>query len=170
MEPINISLDWLKIQASALNESPFILVQGYEWTGLGQFSNGEFKFGRLIEWRWSEIWDVRLFGDTGEWHCWKSGDGSWFGRFAATESVPKEFRIERDYVLWGRSIEKGKNWAQEANGASVFIPIPVEGNLAQRPLRLMAWELIQSDPKTGQCFIADAMLRGVRQTREEEVR
>jgi hypothetical protein len=165
MEAIDISYDWLKTKVRELGEGRFILVQGYEWTGLGQFRDDAFIFDRDVEWRWSEIWDVRLFGRAGEWHCWKSGDGVWFGRFVDAEKVPEDFRIERNYVLWGRGMHE--SWAQEANGARVFIPIQAEGDLRARPLRLAAWELVESDEKTGQCFIGDAILRDVWQTKEE---
>lgn len=111
----------------------------------------------------SEMWDVRLFCESGEWHCWKTGDGIWRARFAqAAEWKDEEVR---DYVLWGREAHPNSSWTsiREANGTCIDVPFPVGGDLKQTPVRLRVWLAIGYDKATGQAYIADLMLRHLHQ-------
>ena len=158
MVEVIMSLDWIVAKAADLGREPMVLVQGYEWTGLGYYRNGEIDFGRKLPFLWTEYWDVRVFGEKGEWHCWRSGD-VWRARYAAVEDW-KDHEV-RDYVLKGREIQ-GK-WVQESGGARYYYPMPLADDLKNRPLRLCAWLEVAEDSDTGLRYFRDAMLREIRQ-------
>ena len=153
---------WLEGKAAALAGEPLLLLQGYEWIGFARWRDRTFEFppGVAFSWRFSEMWDLRLFSETGEWHCWKTGDGIWCARFANAGDW-RDFEL-RDYVLWGRQAHRPNgSWTNifEANGASIQVPFAVHDDLKDSPVRLSAWLAVDYDPATGQAHIADAMLR-----------
>jgi CRISPR-associated protein (TIGR03984 family) len=159
---------WLGTKAAEFADPVLLLIEGYEWTGFARWKEGKFEFppGADFGWSFSEMWDLRLFSATGEWHCWKTGDGVWLARFANAADW-KDYEA-RDYVLWGRQdpISEGE-WTvlREANGVSLYVPIAVRGSLKNRPVRLTAW-LAAAYDNAGQAYIADAMLRKLHQEAE----
>lgn len=164
---IPISSEWLSLQAAKLDPAVSALVQGYEWTGLGHYREGRLDFGKELEWRWTEYFDVRLFSPKGEWHCWRSDDGTWSGRYVAAGDWPKNRRVERCYVLHGR--ERDGAWVRESSGARVFMPqVPAATELKKRPVRLRTWLRVEHDGTTGLAYVADAMLREIYQGQEDE--
>lgn len=150
--------EWLKKRASELGGGALLFVEGYEWTGLAIWRNGEFDFPVDFAWRLSELEEIRLFSDAGEWHCWRTG-AYWDVRWAQASKWID--RIERRHVLWGRDCVADGDWwrLQEANGTSLAIPFQPKPGLAEDPVQLVVWHLLEPDPDTGQHFVADAMFR-----------
>ncbi|MBL8237417.1 MAG: hypothetical protein JNM66_08365 [Bryobacterales bacterium] len=158
MDPITLatlSNAWLLERANHVGGSPALLGQGYQWTGFAYIRNGEIDTGTSASIDWNSLWDVRLFGPRGEWHCWNSGDGKWRARFVAQNEWGNN-ALERCYVLRGQ--DHNGDWIQETSGASLFFPFPVERPLRDRPLRLRANLEIALDPLSGLAFFRDAML------------
>jgi len=161
VDGLEISEEWLVSKAAAIGNDAVVLLQGYEWTGLG-YLNGEQRldFGRPLDWRWPEYWDVRIFGEVGEWHCWRVDERKWSGRYVTAQEW--EEKEDREYVLRGRELEG--NWVRESGGAKFYYPKALVSNdLKEHPLRLSAWLEVGEDVKTGQAFFRDAMLRGIGQ-------
>ncbi len=159
---------WCKTKATELGSNAVLLVEGYEWTGVAVWRDGSWVFpptanGAAVEfsWRLSELEDVRLFGDLGEWHSWRTGDG-WRNRWVAAAKWAN--RIEREYVVWGNRVKEatpGWTTVGEASGVTLQVPLALTLDPKQHPIRLLSWHLVEEDPDTGEQYIADAMLRGL---------
>jgi len=164
-----MDLAWLTSHAAEVGEEALLFLQGYEWIGFARWRNGDFELppGAPFEWQFTEMWDLRLFSETAEWHCWKTGDGTWRARLAKAVDW-RDFEL-RDYVVWGRQkADREGDWTRlsEANGVSLYVPLEVTGDLKQVPVRLRARLAVDRDGD-GLAYIADFMLYGLHQKEEE---
>jgi CRISPR-associated protein (TIGR03984 family) len=155
-----MGLAWLKGHAAEMGGDALLLIQGYEWIGFARWRNGDFELppGAPFEWQFTEMWDLRLFSETTEWHCWKTGDGTWRARLAKAADW-RDFEL-RDYVVWGRQEPAREDaWTNlsEANGVSIYVPIEVAGDLKLAPVRLSARLAVDYD-NDGLAYISDVML------------
>jgi CRISPR-associated protein (TIGR03984 family) len=117
---------------------------------------------------WSLFWDLRLFGDLGEWHLWREDDGKWTGRLAEATDPSWKDSIPRVDVLWGsRNLSQehdGVQWIlySEKRGAAVWVP---HTNLQmKRFARLHLWQRVHYDSHTGLAGVVDSMLRNIEST------
>lgn len=117
---------------------------------------------------WSLFWDLRLFGDLGEWHLWREADGEWSGRLAEPEDPSWKDAIPREDVLWGSrnpsQEQDGVQWTlySENRGAAVWVP--PTGIEMMRFARLRLWQRVDYDSHTGLAGVTDAMLRKIEST------
>jgi hypothetical protein len=150
--------------------SAVLLAQGYPFTGFVLLRDGDrlspppgvdaAAFGD-----WNLFWDLRLFGDLGEWHLWREDDGEWSGRLAEPADLTWKDSIPREDVLWGsRNLSQEQDGVQwilysEKRGAAVWTPDT--GIEMKRFARLRLWQRVDYDSRTGLAGIVDAMLRKI---------
>jgi CRISPR-associated protein (TIGR03984 family) len=157
---------WLIEHARDVAEGPaWVLFQGYPASGFGSVVGGKLLLGVVPDmvtvFEPAYYWSVRLFGEKGEWHCWRDRDG-WQGRLATVTEWPD--RIERRMALWGTGVASDESWhtLTEARGAVVRLPRAWRGSLIGQdlPVLLEIWERIEPEEDTGLTGVVDAMLRG----------
>ena len=165
-EPIpKMDTDWLKAHAGDVSsQEAVVLLQGYPATGFGRVSKDTLELRLTPEvpvFDATYYWDVRLFGETGEWHCWRLPGGEWRGRLAK----PDEWRDTRkkQLVLWGPQQGRGTpeaGWIcceEPARGAKVWAPSAAP---LPFPVLLQVLERVEVEKDTGLSGVTDAMLRG----------
>lgn len=143
----------------------WLLVQGYPATGFWVATGEQILFppdGSSPSLDWNLYWDVRLFGNKGEWHLWRTGQGKWRGRFC-TASEWEDF-LDREDALWGTQVETktadGRKWTKlwEERGAAVWVPFEVRKE--KLPVRLKIRRKVDYQPDTGLAGFTDAMILG----------
>ena len=103
-----MSKEWLEEKAAAMNEGAYLVVEGYEWTGLAVWRHGSFALpDDKFTWRMTECEELRLFDANGEWHCWRAGT-EWDAKWRSAADW-RERHIERKYILWGRDVTPSFN-------------------------------------------------------------
>jgi CRISPR-associated protein (TIGR03984 family) len=129
----DLTTDWLISKASETStDNVTLLIQGYPGSGFARIVNGKLELKLEPEETmddplaivWSRYFDIRMFGDRGEWHLWQSNSG-WNGRFRGVEEWPKTNRMDRDFALWGTLIEGPvQGWwrCSEERGPVVWLP------------------------------------------------
>ena len=157
--------DWLVQRRADVNDQDAcLLVQGYPATGFWVISEkGVFTPpDESPSLNWDLYWDLRLFGDRGEWHLWRTGAGAWAGRLCASGEWSEY--LDRNDALWGTRSEKrevdGRFWTRlwEERGATVWVP----GEATELPVRLKVRRHIGYQPETGLAGFVDAMILGFR--------
>lgn len=176
----DINEAWLKARAAEVVESKadgknsgaWILLQGAGATGFGYVTDSGLLWGlqpKEIEFAGSLPSDIRIFGENGEWHCWKLG-GKWSARFAGSAEWGDEIH-ERCQPLWGSKVrtEAGWHYITEDRGATIQLPTAWRETLAENdlPLILVVREKIGKDEESGLAGIVDAMLCGIELRRVE---
>jgi CRISPR-associated protein (TIGR03984 family) len=163
----------LKYRKEVSDNRAWLFVQGYPFTGFlvvePEAESGVLRKPPGVTCSFEDLslfWDLRLFGEKGEWHLWREDDGEWSGRFLARgECSP---HIERKDVLWGLPAEKkgtsereegtrdGVVWTRftEDRGAAFWIP---GQRLKKEPARLRLWQKIEEDG-AGLAGVVDVML------------
>lgn len=169
----NINEVWLKARAAEVvktNEDgakcgAWILLQGAGSTGFGYVTGSRLLWGlqpKEIGFADSLPWDIRIFGDSGEWHLWKLGS-KWSARFAST--IEWDEVHTRRQPLWGSRVrtEDGWHYITEDRGATIQLPTAWRETLAAAdiPLVLVVRERIGRDKDTGLAAVVDAMLCGI---------
>jgi CRISPR-associated protein (TIGR03984 family) len=170
-ETIGINRQWLRKKAGdvAGSGTAYLLIQGYPATGFGKINDGKIDL-RLepdvhgdVELEWDYYFDVRMFGELGEWHCWHTLRGDWNARFAnETEwkDSDNEKYFERNYVLWGTQFIGRGDWCEcleKGRGARIWIPIFVPVGKG-KPASLRIRHRVEFDKNTGLAGITDAMI------------
>lgn len=157
-------------RADVSSGSALLLAQGYPFTGFVVINKDDAMcwppgIDAKLWNGWNLFWDLRLFGDRGEWHLWRTNDGQWKDRLASPERPEwKDHHIARADVLWGKQKGSEENdgisWIRysETRGACVWVPEAcVEKD---RPARLHLWQRIECDGN-GIAGVVDVMLRGI---------
>lgn len=105
--------------------------------------------------------DFRLFGDAGEWHVWRTGQGRYAGRLRPAAPSPDFPCFDESHYLWGTAVcsetETVSGWTcvTEDRGMRIWLPWSPAGNV---PPALKVRQFIDRDPDTGLAGIVDAML------------
>jgi len=166
---------WLMDERSNVSTAgpAWLLLSGYQASGFGLVTEDRVILGltpNVPEFAPEHLWDVRLFGDKGEWHCWRVGS-KWKGRLALAEAW--EQPRERKFALWGTDVRDDGDWWSvfEKRGAAVKVPKRLwpELNTRHLPLLLCVWERVDQEPDTGLAGVGDAMLRGLLRQGDEVV-
>lgn len=160
----------LREVAGDLGPSCLALVQGYPATTFARLNESGLELpptlGGSGDLPWQLFWDVRAFGQKGEFHAWKRANGSWKGRLRMTSEVPD--RIERQYPVWGRPSGPAQNGWQlysEERGTEVWVP--EEAAQGASRLVLEVWQIVgeprelPEELRGGGLSIIDAMIVGL---------
>jgi CRISPR-associated protein (TIGR03984 family) len=164
MEGNLLSDSWLQGKLPEVSSSGIatVFVQGYPSTGFGRVTEDS------VEWRLSPegsvfdaqySFDVRLFGDLGEYHRWCLGKNQWNDRLAKVDDERWSWRApDRKFVLWGSSerTENGWTYLTEQRGIKLWAPIEAQH---KKHISLPVWERIEAEEDTGVVYIKDAILR-----------
>ena len=155
---------WLQSKVPEISSSGVatVLVQGYPSTGFGRVTKESVEWklspeGSAFDARYS--FDVRLFGDLGEYHCWCLGKNQWKCRLAKKDDERWKRRApDRKFVLWcaAQKTENGWTYLTEQRGIKFWAPI---NGHPKKHIFLPLWERIETEEKTGLAYIKDAMLR-----------
>jgi hypothetical protein len=114
---------------------------------------------------WTLFYDIRVFGETGEWHAWcqsgARGRREWSARFRRFDDIND--RIEREYPILGtRVVERRNGWAlrREQRGPAVWVPESIAGDAESRPV-LRVWQILGVEPDSnGIMGVVDAAVAG----------
>jgi CRISPR-associated protein (TIGR03984 family) len=143
----------------------WLLVSGHQSSGFGWVTAEKVELGvtpAMTAFSAEHLWDIRLFDDLGEWHCWKAG-GKWTAKLRLAQDWTA--RRERQFALWGTGVtEEGEWWRiSEQRGTTLRVPKAALAHLdaSNLPLQLEAWERVGCEPETGLAGIEDAMLRKI---------
>ena len=136
----------------------WILWQDPGFIGFGVASRDSICWPPTIQPDWSRVRDLRLFGETGEWHVWLRGDGSWQSRLLTWQNTPD--LVTDHHVLWGTRVHPSVTppWTKlvEERGAELWLPLALKpGHL---PLRLKLRHVVAYDERSGLAGIKDAAL------------
>lgn len=171
-QDLDLSTEWLVEHAADVagaGAGACALIQGYPGSGFAEVCGGELLLGlspRVDGFDPTYYWDVRLFGEKGEWHCWSDG-GRWRGRLAKV--VQDHFtcdRIrERSFALWGSRVAQDDGWQvceETGRGVQVRVPRSWRAELSEKdlPVLLRIWERVEPEPGTGLAGVVDALIRG----------
>jgi CRISPR-associated protein (TIGR03984 family) len=164
---------WLAAHAAetAGDGSAYLLIQGYPSTGFSRIQNRALEFrlypavDSIEDSDWDYYFDVRMFGELGEWHCWRAPSLGWRGRLAKTSEWQNSF--DRSHVLWGTRFEKQDSWWQCAEGRGAQIWVPALLNVsAQRPGALRVRQKVEFD-QDGLAGVTDAMVLAIEEFKHE---
>ncbi len=175
VEEIAMSEQWLRDHASGVSKSEaWILFQGAPASGFGRVKSGVLELKLTPEgvkqFVPERYWDVRMFGELGEYHCWKGSDQKWRMRFASRCDPDWTFTTTRNYALWGtENLPKGEWFRRsEDRGATVWIPAAALPGVGEKDdVSLNAKLRIEQDD-AGIAGIVDAMLCGFSIRRKNE--
>ncbi|HET6842929.1 MAG TPA: CRISPR-associated protein Csx19 [Candidatus Angelobacter sp.] len=168
-----MSSEWLLQHAGDAGGTAVLLIQGHPATGFGRVSGGKIDL-RLEpglqqtaeDLPWSLCFDIRMFGDRGEWHCWRIEGSIWRGRFAGRDREEWQEKdgkaFARHYVLWGTKFTREGDWVRcsESRGSVVWVPAESYGEKEGEPAHLAVRERVEFDAETGIASVADAMILG----------
>lgn len=174
-EPVEINPmtnQWLLDHAHEAGDEPVLLVQGHPATGFARMAGGKLDFHLEpdvhevgIELPWRLYFDVRIFGERGEWHCWRVQGAHWRGRFAGRDENEWQVKpgkaFSRSYALWGEQFKREGDWVRwsEKRGAVVWTPARYDKD-DQQPFRLEVRQRVEFDQETGIAGVVDAMILG----------
>ena len=133
----------------------YALIAGYPATFFARVEPGGFELppdpkldafrGRGFALDWSLFYDIRVWGENGEWHAWR--DDEWFDRTRMFEDL-KDTLDYRDYPILGRhDVREDHGWIlrSERRGPQV---LPCFRSISTR------WEPINPVPPiTQHCFM-----------------
>lgn len=109
---------------------------------------GKLKEGKLIiahdytvELRADTLQEARVFGESGELHVWRVGDGFQACQFVDSRGDSHQY-FDEAQMLWGDHAEKiGESgfalMSDGVQGLHHAVPLPLDGAYDQRPLRLV---------------------------------
>jgi CRISPR-associated protein (TIGR03984 family) len=168
-QEVEVSAEWLVTKAKEVSDDgpAYGLLQGYPATGFCSVENGGLLLGvspsEVTEFDPEYYWDVRLFGNLGEWHCWRTPKG-WFGRLATKSCEEWNDPVKRWMALWGSRVVSDSDWhlLSENRGARVRVPQSWRRALEDKdlPILLEIWERVEPESETGIAGVVDAMVRG----------
>ena len=165
--------------------SAWVLVQEPGFIGFGVVSADKICWPPYLKkLDWKLVSDLRLFGETGEWHVWRDWDGKhyarllefdvedekhvWIGCNGENQDDPEESKKKREalteyHALWGTEVRSGKSaWIKivEDRGAEIWIPPLKETELKKKnlPLLLKIKQVIDYDSDYHLAGIVDAAL------------
>ncbi|HLJ48966.1 MAG TPA: CRISPR-associated protein Csx19 [Bryobacteraceae bacterium] len=163
MSRIEMSPSWLKNAALAVGGNARALIQGYPYTGFARVSDtGELTAPdvELSAPVWRRFWDVRVFGQDGEWHAWRGGDSIWQDRDSRVHAREGRECIQRTYALWGSDAEIHDGWTccQEQRGARIWVPFDA-WHIRRLPLEVEVQHVVDFD-ENGICGVVDFFITG----------
>lgn len=166
VEQIEMSSAWLIGRAKDVcTAEATILFQGAEASGFGRVQAGRLELRLTPDvktFQPGRYWDIRMFGDQGEYHCWKIGK-QWRARLAKPGDPEWGGAVTRKYALWGTDSRESGDWFElwETRGARVHLPKTQLPGLREKrlPVRLTTLLRIEADETSGVVGVVDAMLR-----------
>ncbi|MBZ5726956.1 MAG: hypothetical protein LAP87_18415 [Acidobacteriia bacterium] len=148
----------------------YALIAGYPATFFARVEPGGFELppdpkldafrGRGFALDWSLFYDIRVWGENGEWHAWR--DDEWFDRTRMFEDL-KDTLDYRDYPILGRhDVREDHGWIlrSERRGPQVWVPAewPKRDVAGKRPV-LVVQPIIAAHPDTGLYGVVDSVIR-----------
>ncbi len=136
----------------------WILLQEPGFIGFGVARQNSIGWPPGVQPDWSQVDDLRLFGEIGEWHVWFRGDGSWQSRLLTLQRLTDV--VTDCHVLWGTRVQPSDtpSWTKlvEERGTELWLPLPLKSD--HLPLGLKLKHVVDYDKKTGLAGIQDAAL------------
>jgi CRISPR-associated protein (TIGR03984 family) len=156
-DSLNEELVRTQLQHVTDQEAAWVFLQEPGFIGFGVVRQEAIHWPPNIRPDWSRVFDLRLFGEQGEWHVWPYWDHPWQSRLLRLQDN-KDFLTEY-HALWGtqaRSVAGAWVTLIEDRGATLWLPVTIRNN--DLPLRLKLAQIVGYDPKSGLAGIVDAAL------------
>ena len=140
------------------SETAWVLLQEPGFIGFGVVQSDKICWPPDVQLDWTRVSDLRLFGETGEWHVWSHWNGGWQSRCLRTEDIAEA--LTECHFLWGTKKQRDTSpWVRlvEDRGTEISLPL-VNLECHDLPLRLKLKQVIGYDDKSGLAGITDAAL------------
>jgi CRISPR-associated protein (TIGR03984 family) len=164
-EPVQNPLEGL--EARAVNgKFEYLLAHLDDGVVWGSVKNQSLKLSTPPELRIETLWEVRLFGETSEWHAWRVED-QWFACTVADDvDQSNEMKaFDEKYILWGTDLVEGETSeegfypVQEADLGIMHAP-PIKMKNGRHTLKLSVRHYLDHD-ETGSVFVKLSRLMGL---------
>ena len=103
-------LEEVLIEQAKAHDLHYLLAFALDGLFWGRFDGEKWiKKSDSAEWDEQNVQEVRIFGENGEVHLWRSGEG-WLGR-KIIDGAGDDFKemIDDQQILWGDTVEKHEN-------------------------------------------------------------
>ena len=154
-------------------DTAWILLQEPGFIGFGVVQSDKICWPPCIQPDWTQVRDLRLFGEKAELHIWHRWDRNWQSRLLALKNINEA--LTEYHTLWGTDVQVVSDtqpWIKLAEDRGTEIWLPLAGSNIEKcdlPLRLKLKQVIDYDPETQLAGIADAVLVGLTRKSEEEL-
>lgn len=114
--------------------------------------------------RLETLWELRLFGETSEWHVWRVED-QWYASTVTDDEGVSIKAFDEQYILWGTDPAEGKKPGngfypvQEADLGVMHTP-PIEIKNGRHTLKLSVRHYLGHD-ETGSVYVKLSRLMGL---------
>ena len=132
IERVEMCEKWLKDHAYKVSEDEaWMVIQGAPGTGVARVKAGVLELKLVPEVREfvpERYWDIRMFGEKGEYHCWMTSDRTWRARFAKQHDDPDwTITTIRSYPLWGTQNKREGEWFRRSEERGTTVRNPAGG-------------------------------------------
>lgn len=164
-EPIQNPLEGLEDRA-VKGKYEYLLAHLDDGVVWGSVKDDLLKLSSPPELRIETLWELRLFGETSEWHAWRVED-QWFACTVA-DNVDKSIEmkaLDEQYILWGTDPAEGEAPkegfypVQEADLGIMHSP-PIEMKNGRHSLKLSVRHYLDND-ETGSVYVKLSRLMGL---------
>ncbi|MCE2434145.1 MAG: hypothetical protein J4F29_14690, partial [Candidatus Latescibacteria bacterium] len=81
------------------NETAWVLLQEPGFIGFGVVQSDKICWPPDVQPDWPRVSDLRLFGETGEWHIWSHWNEGWQSRLLKSDGMTNA--LTEYHFLWG---------------------------------------------------------------------
>ena len=125
------NLEEMLIEQAQVHDLRYLLAFALDGLFWGRFDGEKWdKKSASTQWDEQNVQELRIFGENGEVHLWRSGEG-WIGR-KIIDGAGDDFKemIDDQQILWGDTVEKHEDGftllADGQQGLRHWLPIDIE--------------------------------------------
>lgn len=161
----------LKSMPATLGGQVYALVAGYPATFFARVNEDRFELppdpkldafgskGFALDWKL--FYDIRVWGDSGEWHAW--WEGEWHARPRVFGKLGDTLNDRQYPILGTRDEKETEDWVlrKETRGPAVWVPTDWSGGkdrAEKRPV-LVVVPIIEPDKENGLYKVVDSVIR-----------